>query len=182
MSAKYSFNLSCDDAKREMPRKIIIAQQESETIVHVALKLLGFLLFSRPRLQIETNLHMDSIPFIPDIVQLNYELRPVLWVECGECGVNKLNKLAVKIPDSEIWIIRRSPAAAEELIRQMEKAELRRNRYSIIGFDPEMFEEICGLIHPRNDVSWVRGTFDPTEIQFDFNGLWFDAPFSLFKF
>jgi len=182
MSGKYSFSLTSEDKKRDLPRKIIIGRQVNETIVHVGLKLLGFLLFYRERMQIEVNLHIDSIPFVPDLVQLDYELRPALWIECGECTVHKLHKLAVKIPESEIWILKKSAPAAEELHRQMSKADLRRERYGIIGFDQQMFEEVSSLIQSRNEVFWLRGEFEPGNVQFDFNGLWFDSPLTVLKF
>jgi hypothetical protein len=37
-------------------------------------------------------------------------------------------------------------------------------------------------VQPRNEVFWLRGEFDPPNMQFDFNGLWFDAPFTVLKF
>ena len=150
MSAKFSFHLESQDKRRALPSKIIIGRQETETLAHVALKLLAFLIFFRERLQIEANLHQDDIPFVPDLVQLDYELRPRLWVECGECGVQKLHKLAVKVPDAEIWIVKRSVAEAQHLLQAMAKAELRQNRYQVLALDHEMFEELCGLMHSRN--------------------------------
>ena len=182
MSAKYSFHLESRDCRRDLPRKIIIGRQETETLAHVTLKFLAYLLFFRERLQIETNLHNDSIPFVPDIVQLDYELRPKLWIECGECGVNKLHKLAVKVPEAEIWIVKRSPAAAQHLFDAMAKEELRRDRYHLLGLDAAMVDEFCSLLLPRNELLWVSGEFDPPNLQFDFNGLWFDAAFSVIRF
>lgn len=183
MSAKYSFNLATEDRQRaDLPRKILIAQHQTETIAHVTLKLLAFLIFWRPRLALESNLHQDDIPFIPDIVQLDYTLRPALWVECGECSVAKLHKLAVKCHDAEIWVVKRSPAEAEQLRAAMKKAELREDRYSLLALDPGMFDELCGLVQARNDVTWFAGEFDPPRLQFDFNGLWFDAEFQVLRF
>ncbi len=182
MSAKYSFHLESQDRRRELPHKIIIGREETETIVHVALKFLAYLIFFRERLQIETNLHMDSIPFVPDLVQLDYELRPKLWVECGECGVNKLHKLAVKVPEAEIWIVKCSPSAAEHLLQAMAKDELRRSRYQLIGLDAAMMDEFCALLKPRNELLWVNCDWDPPGLQFDFNGLWFDAPFTVLRY
>lgn len=181
MSAKFSFHLESQDRRRALPPKIIIGRQETETLAHVALKLLGFLIFYRERLQVEANLHQDDIPFVPDLVQLDYMLHPKLWVECGECSVQKLHKLAVKVPDAEIWIVKRSLAEAEQLRQAMAKAELRENRYQILALDHEMFEEFCGLVHNRNELVWIRGEFDPPGVQFDFNGLWFDAPFTVLR-
>jgi uncharacterized protein YaeQ len=181
MSAKFTFDLVNQDRKRELPGKIIIGLHENETVVHVLLKLMAFIIFHRERLQIDANLHMDSIPFVPDLVQLDYELRPKLWVECGEPGVNKLHKIAVKLPDADIWIVTRSGASATQLSQAMTKAELRTDRYHLIGLDEEMFDEMCGMVHSRNEVTWIWGEFDPPNLQFDFNGLWFDAPFTLVK-
>jgi hypothetical protein len=63
----------------------------------------------------------------------------------------------------------------------MAKGELRRERYSIVGLDQEMFAEVCALLQPRNELTWVRGGFDPPQMQFDFNGLWFEAAFDVLR-
>jgi uncharacterized protein YaeQ len=182
MSAKYSFQLESQEHRRELPRKLIIGRSELETTAHVMLKLLAYLLFHRERLQLGVNLHMDSIPYVPDLVQLDYELRPKLWVECGDCGVTKLHKLAVKVPEAEIWIVKRSLAEAELLHHAMAKAELRCERYHLIGLDAEMFTELSALLKPRNELLWVGGDFETPHLQFDFNGLWFNAPFHVLHF
>ena len=182
MTGKYSFNLRSRDKKRDLPDKLIIGRNSTETLTRVVLKFFAYVLFYRERLQIETNLHIDSIPYIPDVVQLDYELRPALWVECGECSVAKLDKPAVKVPDAELWVMKRSVEDANDLRAAMEKADLRRNRYNVAGLDSEMFDETCGLLQTRNQILWVSGSFDPPNLQFDFNGLWFDAPFTVIRF
>ena len=182
MSAKHTFHLTSQDKQRELPRKIIIGQQDTETIAHVVLKLFAYILFYRPRLQLELDLQRDTLAFVPDLVELDYELRPTLWIECGECSMNKLHKLAVKLPDTEFWIVKRSDSAARDLLRAMEKEEFRRERYNIVGLDLAMFNEICGMIKGRNEILWVNATFEPPNMQFDFNGLWFDAPFTLLRY
>ena len=182
MNAKYSFRIQSDNPKSKLPSKMVIGQKNTETPTHILLKFLSYLLFFRDRIQLETRLPHDHMPFTPDIAQLDYELHPTLWVECGECTVKKLDKLAVKVPEAEIWIVRRSRAVAEELIYGMKKGGLRKDRYKIIALDEPMLEEMEGLLSSRNDCLWVKGSFDPPELQFDFNGLWFDAPFDLFDF
>jgi len=102
MAGKYSFHLSSADPRRALPGKIIIGQRETETPTHVLLKLFGYLLFFRERLQLEARLHDDNIPYLPDLVQFDYTLRAALWIECGECSVEKLDRLAVKVPEAAI--------------------------------------------------------------------------------
>ncbi len=182
MAGKYSFHLRSEDRRRDLPSKIIIGQNDTETHAHILLKLLAFVIFHRERLQIEARLDNDAIPFEPDLVQLDYALRPKLWIECGECSVAKLDKLAVKVPEAEICVVKRSPAEAEHLLAAMAKADLRRDRYALVALDHEMFTEMCALLQSRNELFWVSGAFDPPHLQFDFNGLWFDAGFTVLRF
>jgi len=182
MAGKYSFQLRSTDKRRDLPHKIIVGQHQMETEVQVLLKLFGYLLFYSPRLQVEPRLHDDNIPFQPDLLAVDYELRPTLWVECGDTGVERLDRLAVKVPEAQIWVLRRSAAEAEELLRRMTKASLRRQRYRLVGLDAAMFEEVSGLMRSRNEIVWVSGSFEPPILQFDFNGLWFDAPFQVWSF
>jgi uncharacterized protein YaeQ len=182
VSAKHTFNLQSQDKLRDLPRRIIIGQQDTETLRHVMLKVFGYILFYRPRLKMETELDRDSIPFVPDLIELDYELRPIFWVEVGECSLAKLHKLAVKLPDCEFMILKSSEAAARELRDAMEKEEFRKNRYGIVGLDETMFDEVVNLMRGRNELFWVEGAFDPPRMQFDFNGLWFDAPFTVLRY
>jgi hypothetical protein len=183
MSAKFSFHLRSEDPRRDLPRKIIIGHQTTDPTAPVVLKLLAFVLLYRERIQIGARLDPDAIPFLPDLIQLDYELRPTLWVECGECSVGKLDRLAIKVPEAEIWVVRRSVEEASQLVAAMAKGKLRRKRYRLIGLDAGMFEEMHGLLRERNELFWVRAEFEnPSEMRFDFNGLWFDAPFAVLEY
>ena len=182
MANKFTFQLTSDDRRRPFPHKIIVGQGVNESVRHVALKFLGWVLFYRERLRIETDVQNDAIPFVPDLVELGYDMRPLLWVECGDCSTAKLHKIAVKCPEAQVWALKRSPEEADALAKAMAKDELRRDRYGVIGFDPEMFDEVCGLIRERNTFHWFRGDFDPAEMQFELNGLWFDATFAVFRY
>jgi hypothetical protein len=64
----------------------------------------------------------------------------------------------------------------------MERDEFRRGRYGLIGLDPVMVNEVCGLLRDRNELLWVTGGFDPAEMKFDLNGLWFDTTFTVLRY
>ena len=182
MSGKFRFNLQSEKRQHALPHKVIIGCQDTETARHVLLKLFGFLLFHRDRLLIEPRLDDDNIPFRPDLVELDYQLRPRLWVECGECSVQKLDKLAVKVPEAQIWVVKCSVLEVEELMEAMWKARLRRDRYNLLALDQTTFDEVQALLGTRNEVFWVNGSLDPPSMQFDFNGLWFEMDCQVFRF
>ena len=100
MSGKFRFTLQSEKRQHALPHKVIIGCQDTETARHVLLKLFGFLLFHRDRLLIEPRLDDDNIPFRPDLVQLDYQLRPALWVECGGDSVARFDRVAVKAPST----------------------------------------------------------------------------------
>lgn len=182
MSTRYVFNLRSDSSRRPLPTKILLAQKETETLRHILLKLFGFLLFHRERLLIEPTLDDDYLQFVPDLVQMDYQGTLVLWVECGECSLEKLDRLAVKAPYAEIWAVKGSVAEAVDWRRRMERGGLRRGRYGLVGLETDMLDEVAGLTTARNDVVWYRGTFDPALVQFEYNGLWFEAPFHVERY
>lgn len=182
MAAKFTFRCTSDDRRRPLPHKVLFGLGVNESASHVVLKLLAWLLFFRERLTLETAVPDDNIPFVPDLCQLGYDLRPSLWVECGDCSVAKLHKLAVKCPEAALWIVKRSRADADQLMRSMAREALRRNRYGLVALDPSVVEELIGLLRERNTVHWYRGDFDPPAFQLDFNGLWFDSAFEVLRF
>lgn len=187
MAAKFTFQCSSDDRRRPLPHKVLFGLGQNETVRHVALKFIAWVLFYRERLQIETAVPNDSIPFVPDLAQLGYDLSLLLWVECGECSTLKLHKLAVKCPEAEIWIMKPSPADAEVLLQTMQREEFRKGRYGLIGLEPDMVEELCGLIRERNQFHWFAGGFagetgrEQAQLQFELNGLWFDHSFQVWR-
>src|SRR5438477_150550 len=67
MGAKFVFTLKTDAKRRQLPYKILLAQQENETSNHILLKVLAYLLFFRERIEIEGKLHNENIPFSPAI-------------------------------------------------------------------------------------------------------------------
>jgi hypothetical protein len=116
------------------------------------------------------------------VVQLDYTLRHALWIECGACPVEKLDRLAVKVPEAELWVVQPSVEEAQSLLHSMARHGLRRNRYQLLAFDREMMRELAANLASRNRVFWVDSRFDPPELQFDYNGLWFESSFSILRF
>lgn len=175
------FNFRSLERRRPLPPKILLLQENQKPLETVLLKLFGYLLFYRERLQIQPSLEDEYLPFIPDFVQLNYEGRIALWVDCGETPLTRLDRLAVKAPDAEIWVVKGSFDEAQDLLRRMHSQGLRSGRYGVVGLDSSMLGEVTGLLKLRNDITWHRGGFDPALMQFEFNGLWFESEFVVLR-
>ncbi len=182
VSAKINVRLVSAIANHPLPPKILLAQDPVEPLAHVLLKLLACVFFQRERLQIEPRLHDDNIPFIPDLIQLDYQMQPAFWIECGETPAVRLDKLAVKAPQAEIWVVVRSAEELETLTGEMSRVGLRRNRYRMMGFEAEVFDELLGLLSTRNSLTLYRLDFQEQRFQLDFNDVWFEGTLDLRRF
>jgi len=182
VSTRFNVRLTSELANHPLPPKLLLAQNPLEPLTHVLLKLLACVMFQRDRLQIEPRLHDDNIPFIPDLIQLDYELQPALWIECGETPAAKLDRLAVKAPRAELWVVLRSAAEIDSLITEMRRLDLRRNRYRLLGFEATIFDEMLALLAIRNELTLYRLDFGERLIQLDFNGVWFEGGLVLENF
>ena len=182
MSAKYSFELKSEDRRCDLPHKLLLVQPPDDPRDLLLLKLLAYLLFFRDRIQVEPRFDPDVVPFVPAVAATDFAGSIRLWVECGPCPIARLDKLAVKVPAAEIWIVLRSPEEAATLTRAMSKADLRRNRYHLLIFDPAILDEMVGLLTQRNHLVWMAGSTALGQMQLDFNGLWFDAELTVIHF
>src|SRR5258708_36491056 len=99
MSSRFAFHVDSEDKRSGLPERVFIGRKETETTEDVLLTFLSFALFHRERLQIGPELHDDHIRLTPDLVQLEYPIRPALWIECGEVPSARRANLPRKRPD-----------------------------------------------------------------------------------
>jgi uncharacterized protein YaeQ len=108
-------------------RRILLAAKEEETPEHLALRLAAAILFfdGEPALDIG-----PSDPLVSDIGFQPDQLTPdgiggiAAWVECGNVAMNKLTKVARRIKDGRLVIIKESEDAGRRQ-REMVRAEIR---------------------------------------------------------
>lgn len=176
---KFSFRIECEDTRLGLPEKLVIGRDQDEAIVHVVLKALGFLIFFRERLQIGGHLFNDNIPFVPDLLQLDYEGHPLFWAECGESDPQRLKKIVAKAPRGEVWWLRERQGDFERMSGALKKAGVRPGRVRMLAFPDELVDGLCQNLAARNEVYWMPASFEPPALQFDFNSEWIESDFAL---
>ncbi len=179
MSRRYRFDLTSDDPRMRLPEKVMVGMKSGETEAHVLLKGIGFAICYRDRMEIEKKIPRDDVLFVPDLVQFDYRLEVAFWGECGDCSVDKLNKLAVKAPEAEIWVLKKSKNEADDLLVKMRKAGLRKGRYKVASFNVDDFMEILQLQKPKNSLYLCQMDWEMRQLQMEFNRLWFDIQLNL---
>ncbi|MCG3203632.1 MAG: hypothetical protein KCHDKBKB_00303 [Elusimicrobia bacterium] len=89
--------------------KVILAAKPEEKADHLAMKLAAFTMFlpMGPIVEPSTD-HpgLAGLDIRPDVCTLNEAGEIDVWIECGEVSINKLDKLARRLPETRIVVIK----------------------------------------------------------------------------
>ncbi|MCB9896282.1 MAG: YaeQ family protein [Planctomycetes bacterium] len=157
---RINVDLSVNDYDRELfaERRIVLETREGEGLPHIVLKILSMALFHDPGLQVEPSMDADD-RYKPDLLIRAEDYRPKLWVECGACRVQKLDKVTFKHYDAKVVMIKRTAREAREIMERC-KGEVRRlHAIEFIGFDNGFVDTVADALTGKNDVvAIISGT------------------------
>jgi hypothetical protein len=125
-------------------------------------------------LRLEVDLELPGVPFVPDLVALALDGRPELWIECGEVSLHKLEKLTLKLNDTDLWIVKKSAGEVSKTVELARRNIKRLGRLRLLTFDPGFIPELLALASGSNSLHLVK--LVPGEMmQLVFNNLWFET-------
>lgn len=122
--------LRCDLNLNGSARLVNIVQGPNEPESHLALKLSAYLLFwdYEPILDASVKIPvLADYEFLPDLLALEPDGGPKLWVECGSVTMHKLTKVTRRMPQARLVVLKETPREAkrlrEELAAQFDRPE-----------------------------------------------------------
>jgi uncharacterized protein YaeQ len=123
---RLNVDLSVNDYDRNLfaERKIVLELRDGESMQHIVLKILAMALFHDPKLLIEPTMD-DEDRFKPDLLIRSDDGRPATWIECGQCRVQKLDKVTFKHYDARFFVVKRYEREAREMLERC-RGEVRR--------------------------------------------------------
>ncbi len=151
---KYTLVLSLAADGGEHRGKTVLAAGPSELPWHVALKVLGLILFweEEPRVEEGVGWH-----YKPDLVALGPDGRIRLWVDCGNVAVRKIDRVAARVGDAGRFVIlRRQRSDAEALAGALAGKVRHRQRVEIWHFDRGFVDALAGALDATNEVRAER--------------------------
>ncbi len=147
--AKLSFHITFEDQETTHQT---LAKTAEETLEHVLLKFLAFLLFYSDDLLIEQE--VERQPFRPDLVRLDPQSgQPLLWIDCGAVKQEKLLKICQKNRLCAVYILQYPLKRLETYIRSFSRREL-----PLLGqacgltFDDGLLEGLSESVRSHNTV------------------------------
>ncbi|MCA8915458.1 MAG: YaeQ family protein [Planctomycetes bacterium] len=150
---RINVDLSVNDYDRELfaERRIVLETREGEGLPHIVLKILSMAMFHDVALQVEPTMDDDD-RYKPDLLIRAEDYRPKLWVECGACRVQKLDKVTFKHYDANVVMLKRTAREAREIMERC-RGEVRRiQAIEFIGFDNGFVDLVANVLTGKNDV------------------------------
>lgn len=153
---RLNVDLSINDYDRNLfaERRIVLETREGEGLPHIVLKILALAMFHDPALQVEPNME-DEDRYKPDLLLRAEDYRPALWVECGQCRVQKLDKVTFRHYDARVVMLRRTAREAREIMERCRGEVRRLHAIEFIGFDNNFIENVAEALTGKNDVVTV---------------------------
>ena len=89
--------------------KVILVAKPEEKADHLAMKLAAFAMFLPMSPVVEPTMDhpgLTGLDIRPDVCTFNEAGEVSVWIECGEVSINKLDKLARRLPETRIVVIK----------------------------------------------------------------------------
>lgn len=170
-AVRLNVDLSINDYDRDLfaERRIVLETRPGEGLTHIALKIVAMAMFHDPALQVEPTMDDDD-RYKPDLLLRHDDYRPRLWVECGQCRVQKLDKITFRHYDARVAVVKRTGREAREIMERC-KGEVRRlQAIDFIGFDAGFIEGIADALSGKNDIVAIMSG-DSMQVVIDGNTL-----------
>ncbi len=132
------------------------AKMPDETLEHILLKFLAFLLFYSEDLLVEQA--VDRQTFQPDLVRLDPQSnQPVLWIDCGIIKQDKLLKICQKNRRCAVYVMQYPLRRLETYIASFNKRETPLLEPACgVTFDDGFLESLGESVRGNNEVQIIQ--------------------------
>jgi len=120
--------------------------KKGESIDHVALKLLGFILFFDYNPAVEKSMNWK---YKPDLVAFDRQGKVNLWVECEDVSVRKVHRILGKYKSAGVIILKLTGHEAEQFSSIFKTGDSYPENLSFVGFEDDFINKVCEGLKDR---------------------------------
>ena len=114
------------------------------------MKLLAYLLFYEPGLEIEKSVDMH---YKPDLAIQGEHGLPKVWIDCGKIAVKKVDTLASKLRASKFVIVKETKKEMDLFTKLMEKKIDHPESVEYLSFEKNFIVQIADALQRNNEVT-----------------------------
>lgn len=146
MIEKFTFDLLIKGKRK----RLILVKAVSEQRDHVVMKLLSYLFFYTPGLQVEVDI---GTHYKPDLILLGPDGQPELWIDCGYVSVVKGEALARKLRHSKVVIVKANLHEATAFRNLLIKRGAVIERLQFLCFEDRFISSIADALDRKTEVT-----------------------------
>lgn len=129
-----------------------LVKRTGESFGHVAMKLLGYLLFFDPELAVEPTVDQR---YKPDLARFGDRGRPIEWVECGKVAPRKLDRVVRRNDDATVAILKETPRKLDRFERAVGDLAEAERRVRGVAFEPGVVTDWADALERRHRLTAV---------------------------
>lgn len=145
MIEKFTFNLQMKKGNK----RLILVKMDSEQREHIVLKLIAYLHFHMPGLQIEADAGMH---YKPDLVLFRPDGAPEIWIDCGYVSITKAESLARKLKHTKIIIVKQTAREVKQFRELLGRRDADLERLQFLSFEEGFISSLAAALERKNDV------------------------------
>jgi uncharacterized protein YaeQ len=132
--------------------RIFMRKNAGESLTHVLMKLVSYLIFYHPDLLIEESVGQR---YKPDLVRLNDYDEPVQWIDCGTTSLKKLEQISRDNTETLIDIVKPTERELRLYKQQADERLSHPERVRYITFEPGFLDRLGAMIERRHTITAV---------------------------
>jgi len=129
---------------------MILVKEDSELREHVVLKMLAYILFYDPKLQIEVDVGMH---YKPDLVVTGDRGEPLLWIDCGYVSILKAQNVTKKMRRGRLIFLKTTEAELKQFKSLLQKKADDVQGVEFLAFENGFVSGIAAALNRTNQVT-----------------------------
>lgn len=147
---KFTVSFSLEKEGRTHQEKRVLASHPSEVRWHIALKVLGLLLFADLRPQVEEGVGWH---YKPDLVAFGPLGEVSLWVDCGNISARKVDRVSRWLGSpGRFFVLERDEGEGRELARVIARKVRHPDRVTVHYFDEGVVDDLAAHLDATNEM------------------------------
>lgn len=129
--------------------KLYLRKRKGESIQHVVMKLLSYLIYYREDLKIEKAVGQR---YKPDLVALDSQGEPEIWIDCGSTSLKKLEAMVRGNGGTKFIIVKAYPGELSRYVAQVSTALREEERLHFLSFGEDLVNQLGEKLTGRHEI------------------------------
>ncbi len=147
-------------------KKIILTKGDKESIDHITLKILAYIMFSQFDKNMAIEKRVDE-KYKPDLLGWDNKSKVQIWIECGKTSLDKIEKILRSNSHRNIYILKKNKKKILALQKELKKRFVRSKRIKLIAFENNFVNLISNNLTRQN---WLTYYHKSNQLFINLNG------------